>query len=100
MDIQEQVLIDKCKKYSGRYISNENRSHAPNATTYSHEFCDSCTDLLILYKLKKVKDPILRLSEKFLENKIETCRGNAMDIKNVKYLYHRYLVYRLKAKES
>lgn len=98
MEIQELILLEQCEKYRGRYINNLNRSQAPFATTYSKEFCDSCADLVILYKNNKIRDPILRLSEKLTERNIRTCRDNQMNIQNVKYLYKRYL--NIKVKEN
>jgi|TARA_R110001583_G_scaffold112844_1_gene262937 hypothetical protein len=92
----EKALLDYCKKFSGSYINNLNKSSAPFATTYSTEFCDAASDLIRLYKRYQISKPINRLTTNFQENKIYTCRDHDMTISRAQYLYKNHLFSRLK----
>lgn len=82
----ERILLDECIKVGPTGISVLNRGHANFATTYSTYFCELVADLLLLYKNHGVKNPSSRLSDKFRNHKIKSCRGAEMNIDRVEYM--------------
>jgi hypothetical protein len=94
----EELLINECKKFSGSYINNLNKTIAPFATTYSTEFCDAGVELIALYKKHSVENPLNRLLEQFNRYEIRTCRGLEMNEKRIEYLFFKFLANKVKNK--
>lgn len=96
---KEAVLLEFCKQNQGPAIRVMNQHQAPNATTYRGAFCDGAADLFRLYRDIGVKFPLRRMSLRFTESEIRSCRGNEMGIGVTAYLYEKRLAKRLKGKQ-
>lgn len=82
----EKALLTECLRVGATGINNLNVARANFATTYSTHFCELIADLLLLYKNHSLIDPIGRVSEQFLNLKIQSCRGSEMNRERVEYL--------------
>jgi hypothetical protein len=95
-ELCEQALIKECAKHSGPAIAGLNLGHANFATTYRSAFLVAVSDLYRLYVRHKTPDPKQRLSEKFINGKIFSCRGVEMTVPRVKYLLDKHVLPRFK----
>lgn len=83
-------LIDICKKHQRQYLESH---HGPGswATTYSNEFIAAAAELFSILKQSRSFSPITKMSQYFKENNIRSCRGTAMNIDKVEYLYKAHI---------
>ena len=82
----EAALLKECARIGPTGIGVLNRGRANFATTYSTEFCELVADLLLLYKANGIGNSTLRLSEKFRDMKLCSCRGAEMSCQRVEYM--------------
>lgn len=82
-------LLEICKRYQGEYLGADH-GKGSWATSYSNEFIKASSDLYTIFKLSGFGDPIYILSDMFIKNGIESCRGSIMDIDRVEYLVKTY----------
>jgi hypothetical protein len=82
----EHALLNECARIGPTGINSLNFGRANFATTYSTDFCLLVADLLLLYKNHRINNPIYRLSEKFRDLKIRSCRGSDMSYERVEYM--------------
>jgi hypothetical protein len=92
---QEVALLEYCKAHQGPAIRALNVGHAPNATTYRDAFCDGAADLVRLYRVSGVANPVKHLSDKFISTSVLSCRGSEMSPAVTEYLYRHFLKERL-----
>ena len=83
-------LIDICKKSQGEHLPFHHGSGSW-ATTYSNKFLDAAAELYVLYENNGSYWPISNLSSAFKDAEILSCRGSAMSIDRVEYLYKTHL---------
>ena len=93
-DKVETELLEICRNNQGERIPLH---HGPGswATTYSVAFVDAATKLYAMYRDAGVPCPDVRMSVRFAEAGIRSCRGSAMTIDRVEYLYRAHIAQRL-----
>jgi len=88
----ERLLLEELSKTPVAAICVVNLIRGANgATTYNNLFIELAADLMFLYRRNSVRDPIQRLSIKFQEYKIYTCRGNVMSRSRAEYFYKKHI---------
>jgi len=93
----EKQLLSTLKHHQGPGLKADNYGKANNATTYRNEFCIAACELIRLYESASIFDHIGRMSSKFQDFDIKTCRGYLMTRKKAEYFYYTHLVERIKS---
>lgn len=88
----ERLLLETLSKTPAGAISNFNVMRGANgAITYSSLFIELSADLMFLYRRNGVKQPVKRMSVRFQEYKVYTCRGSVMSYERAEYFYEKHV---------
>lgn len=90
---RELGLLETCRRTQGERLLPGSGSGSW-ATTYSDDFIAAAAELFSLYQSKShgASYPIARLSQRFEDFGIKSCRGAVMSISRVEYLYKTHLM--------